>query len=257
MKTRIIHTKVWKDNWFANLSKDAKLLWHYLLSNEKINISGIYELSDREIVFDTSIDTSMLDLLKKELEPKAMFYKGWVKVSNVERYNKYRNSPLNETAYWKELSAVPSDIRAYFQLPDDTSIYTSIDTLRNNKSKIINQKEEINDNDEPAKKPQSMEEFRKNFGVAKTGITKQWQDEAFRHAEYLNIDLKKSESLKGRWLRFYKQASTQPELSGRIQQALSFLKDYDPFLRIADAEGRMLYFFDVVQNYEKYHEERR
>lgn len=142
VKTRIIHTKLWRDEWFASLSKDAKLLWQYLLTNERINISGVYELSDREIVFDTSIDTSMLPSLKKELSDKALFLDGWVRILNVERYNKYRNSPLNELAYYKELSYVPDNVRDFFDLPTDTSINTSIDTLRNKKSEIIDKKKE-------------------------------------------------------------------------------------------------------------------
>lgn len=136
MKTRIVHTKIWKDSWFANLSKDAKLLWKYLLTNEKINISGIYELSDREICFDTSIDTSLLSSLKSELYPKAQFLDGWVKIANVDKYNKYRNSPMNEIAYQKEISYIPQGVRNGLGIKNHTSIDTSIDTLRNKKPEI-------------------------------------------------------------------------------------------------------------------------
>ena len=86
------------------------------------------------------------------------------------------------------------------------------------------------------------------------GISTAWQEEAFRHAEYLGIVLKGNENLKSRWLGFYKRSSSNTALKGRIQQALSFLKDYKPLLSIPTAEGRMRYYFDVVQNYEKYHE---
>ena len=146
MKTRIIHTKVWKDSWYVSLSKDAKFLWMYLLTNDKINISGIYELTDREILFDTSIDTSVLESIKKELNPKAIFYKGWVKITNVERYNKYRNSPSNEIAFNTELTYIPSDICKVFGTPVDTSVYTPINKEQgtiNNKQVIENIKQEI------------------------------------------------------------------------------------------------------------------
>lgn len=136
MKTRIYHTKTWRDAWFSNLSKDAKHLWNYLLLNEKINISGIYELSDREIIFDTSLDTSLLESLKKELEPKATFFEGWVRILNVEKYNKYRNSPSNETAYQKELSYIPDAVCKGLSIQVDTSVYT----LRNKKQEIITTK---------------------------------------------------------------------------------------------------------------------
>lgn len=145
MKTRILHTKIWKDSWFVGLSKDAKFLWQYLLTNEKINISGIYELSDREILFDTSIDTSISDV-KKELYPKAVFFNGWVKIANVDRYNSYKNSPLNQTAFKREISYLSAEIKAGLEIPPDTSIDTSMYTPINNKSEIRNTKLEIINN---------------------------------------------------------------------------------------------------------------
>lgn len=141
MKTRIYHTKTWKDNWYSSLSKDAKHLWNYLLLNEKINISGIYELTDREIVFDTSIDAVSLEALKKELHPKAIFFNGWVRIPNVDRYNNYRNSPKNEIAFVKEMSYVSDEVASGLGL--HTSIDTSIYTPRNKKSETLTTKLEI------------------------------------------------------------------------------------------------------------------
>lgn len=136
MKTRIIHTKVWRDEWFVSLSSEAKLLWLYLLTNDKINISGIYELTDREILFDTSINISDTSI-KDELKPKVIFAKGWVRIVNVEKYNKYLNSPKNVTACIRELDYIPDNIKADLDIPLDTSI----DTLRNKKQEIINNKQ--------------------------------------------------------------------------------------------------------------------
>lgn len=141
MQTRIIHTKLWKDGWYVNLSQEAKFLWLYLLTNDKINICGIYEITDREIIFDTSMNTDTLKKIKKELEPKAIFYKDYVKISNVEKYNNYRKSPKNEVAYNRELSCIPDDVLRVYGI--DTSMDTSIDTPRNQKSEIRNQEQEI------------------------------------------------------------------------------------------------------------------
>ncbi len=140
MKTRIIHTKVWKDTWYVSLEREAKYLWLYLLTNEKINISGIYELSDREILFDTSINQQDLEKIKSSLSPKAVFFDGWVKICNVERYNKYRNSPLNQVAYKNELSYVPLLVKDKFEIENDTSIDTSIYTPINKEQGTINNK---------------------------------------------------------------------------------------------------------------------
>lgn len=145
MKTRIVHTKVWRDEWFANLSQEAKLLWLYLITNEKINICGIYEITDREINFDTGI--KITDSLKEELKPKALFFKNWVFIPNVDKYNKYRNAPTNQKSFETEISNIPEDIIEH--ILSDTSIYTSIYThpilqeIINKKSGTRNKKQEI------------------------------------------------------------------------------------------------------------------
>ena len=36
MKTRIVHTKIWQDDYFVNLSFQEKVLFLYLISNEYI-----------------------------------------------------------------------------------------------------------------------------------------------------------------------------------------------------------------------------
>ena len=145
MKTRIIHTKVWRDGWFVNLSKEAKLLWIYLLTNDKINISGFYEITDRELEFDLGfkVDKDITDQLK----PKAIFCMGWVFIPNIEKYNSYRNSPKNQTAFIREIECIPRVV--INTILSDTSIDTSIDTtpillkIINHKSETKNQKPEI------------------------------------------------------------------------------------------------------------------
>lgn len=124
MKTRIVHTKVWKDEWFANLSKDAKFIWLYLITNDQINICGIYELTKREILFDTGIEIT--DSIKEELKPKAIFFKNWIFIPNIEKYNSYRNAPNNQKAFITEISRIPDDVIEY--ILSDTSMYTSIYT---------------------------------------------------------------------------------------------------------------------------------
>lgn len=114
MKTRIIHTKVWKDGWFVALSGNARLLWLYLLTNEKINISGIFEITDREIEFDTGIPKKDIPSAKGELSGKIDCIESWIRVKNVDKYNNYRFSEKNEKAYNRELELVPEEIRLGF-----------------------------------------------------------------------------------------------------------------------------------------------
>lgn len=173
MKTRIIHTKIWKDEWFASLSKDAKFLWLYLLTNEKLNISGIYELTDREMTFDLGED---IDIgVKEELRPKAMFYKNWVFIPNIEKYNSYRNAPTNQKAFEKEILSIPNDVIRMI-LTDtsiDTSIYTPpiLQEIINKKSEIINSKLEI-ENQKSETRDKTEEEIKDELRTSRAKLFK-------------------------------------------------------------------------------------
>ena len=108
MKQRKIYTKIWKDDWFYGLSQNTRLVFLYLLTNESIGFSGCYEISDRQILFDTKIKE--LDKVKKELFPKVIFFNGWVYVVNSQGYNNFVGNSF-EIAINKEMSLIPNDIK--------------------------------------------------------------------------------------------------------------------------------------------------
>lgn len=56
-KLRSINTAIWNDVWFEELNPEQKLLFIYLITNEKTNMLGVYEISIRKISFDTAIDS--------------------------------------------------------------------------------------------------------------------------------------------------------------------------------------------------------
>ena len=190
MKTRIIQTRFWDDEFIAEASKDTRYLYVYLLTCQYINISGIFQLSERKIQFETGLtpkeyENAMQELQKNE---KAFFYSGWVYMVNARKNNNYENSPKNITACEKELERVPVEVKQHFDRCLDSSIDTTIDTsidssndstmhsrhklkIINNKSKIKNQKEadskifEIRDfyNEVFGKNISSVRGFEKNF----------------------------------------------------------------------------------------------
>lgn len=140
MKTRIIQTKIWKDNYYGELNRVEKLLFIYLLTNEKVNLCGMYELSDREIKFDLDLNEAELQEAKAHLQQdgKFIFLNGWVRIINYDKYNSYTGDK-NETAKEKELKLIPIELKEY---PID-SVSTILDSLNNHKSEIINKKSEI------------------------------------------------------------------------------------------------------------------
>ena len=109
MKSRIVHTKMWEDEYFSNLSRASKLLFIYLITNSRINLIGTFEISDRVIIFDTGLNSKELEDAKTELFPKVKFFNGWVYVLNAERLGGYKGGK-NETAKENEWDKIPKDI---------------------------------------------------------------------------------------------------------------------------------------------------
>ncbi len=146
MKTRIIHTRFWQDNFVSSLNHKEKLVFIYLLTNDRVNLVGIYELPDKYIKVDLNLTESELQRIKQKLHKanRILFKNGWIKIVRHDKYNSYKGKTVNK-AKKKELSNIP-----VFFIQDgggiDTSIDTSIDTPNNHKSKTINQKSKIKNN---------------------------------------------------------------------------------------------------------------
>lgn len=106
MRTRIIWTKIWKDDWFQSLSDQGQKLFLYLITNENIAFSGCFQLSNHSIKTETRIKD--IEKTKIELFPKVKFYKDWVYVVNAECYNSFRGS--SDVAREKEFTLIPLEI---------------------------------------------------------------------------------------------------------------------------------------------------
>jgi len=153
VKTRMIQTKFWFDDYVSNLKAKEKLLFVYLITNEKVNICGIYEIPDKYIILDTGLRQKELDLIKQKFmdDGKFAFINGWVKVMNYDRYNNFSGS-LNEVAREKELSLIPQEIIDFqYNQPNTKSIKgvskgyrRGIDTLNNHNININHNKSLIN-----------------------------------------------------------------------------------------------------------------
>lgn len=136
MKTRIVHTKIWSDGWFLSLSRASKVLFLYLITNERIGLSGIYEIPEGKIMYETGLTSSDLEQAKKDISEKATFYKDWVKIHNIDRYQSFTGSK-NEIAKEKEIKQISPEVIDTLSIP----YRYPIDSLSNHKSEIRNKKE--------------------------------------------------------------------------------------------------------------------
>lgn len=139
MKTRIIQTRFWDDDFVNGADIYTQHLYIYLLTSQYINLCGIFQLPERKIMFEAKLSEKQFDSAKKSLEEsgKVFFYRGWVFVTNARKNNNYENYDGNKRALGRELEKVPTEVKDYFNSsPTLVSQYTD----SNNKSEIRNNK---------------------------------------------------------------------------------------------------------------------
>lgn len=142
MKTRIVFTKIWKDTYFSNLTQIEQLTFLYLITNDSVGLTGIYELDDRSITSALKITQQQFNKIKEKFiaDRKISFFNGWIRIINHDKYNNY-SGIKNEVAVEREFSLISKEV---LENLDRVSIgYPAVaDTLNNHKSEIINHKSE-------------------------------------------------------------------------------------------------------------------
>lgn len=127
-KQRYINTKVWTDGWFMDLDATEKLLFLYLLTNPNTNIAGVYEISMRQIAFDTNIDQEALKRLFGRFEDagKVYFELGWVVIKNFVKHQS--RNPKVDIGIRAELDSVPAWLKQRLTDKEDR-LYIAYDSL--------------------------------------------------------------------------------------------------------------------------------
>lgn len=146
MKTRILYTKIYKDEFFADLTPSEKFLFIYYLTNEKVNIIHCYEITDREVTFDTGIDRDKIGVFKEKLQKsgRMLFFQSYVYLRNASKYENYtgeKNEHAKEDLVKQMSPLVLNWYNNLLNTPIDTPINTPLIGTINHKSEIINNKE--------------------------------------------------------------------------------------------------------------------
>lgn len=142
MKTRIIQTRFWDDEFISECSLYTQHLYIYLLTSQYINICGMFQLPVKKILYETKLTDKQFEIAEKELAQadKVYFAKGWVYVKNAMKNNNYVKSSDNQKACDKELGRVPDDVRAIFDSTVGSTVHSTSTVPINNKQEIINNK---------------------------------------------------------------------------------------------------------------------
>lgn len=124
MKTRIIQTKFWTDPVILDINMESKHLFIYLLSCSHIGMTGVFELADSTILYESGLTVKQLSNAKRILteKQKVYFHNSWIKLVNACKYNNYGVGEKNKPAYEKELSFIPPPVLDYFNNIKDSSI---------------------------------------------------------------------------------------------------------------------------------------
>lgn len=113
-KQRQVSDKFWHDSYVSEelTDPDEKLLLLYLLTNQYVGITGIYEIAIRQINFDTNIPSEKIKsiLLKLSDAGKVFYESGYIILANYHRYTSY-NMPGVKKYVISQLEALPKAIK--------------------------------------------------------------------------------------------------------------------------------------------------
>lgn len=111
-KQRIIDTKFWSDTYISNLEPIEKLVFLYLITNEKTNICGAYELPEKIMQIEIGVEKEVLKsaLTKLVRDGKILYESGWIVLRNFIKYQNLAN-PKIIVAVRNTLDKIPLEIR--------------------------------------------------------------------------------------------------------------------------------------------------
>lgn len=114
---RQIHTHIWDDPDFEELSPHAKLVFIYGFSNRHRNEAGLYTLTIRKLAFETGLSQEEAEAAVREIEARGMWRYDWDnQVLWVKNALKYQTvTETNLAAIKKEIAAINSPLVAEFE----------------------------------------------------------------------------------------------------------------------------------------------
>ena len=110
-KLRSLNTAFWSDTWIEELKPSEKLLYLYLITNERTNMLGIYELSMGRICFETGLDSRTVSNALEAFQRvgKVDYRENYVILKNYLKHQKY--NPNMQKAAIDVYNELPESIK--------------------------------------------------------------------------------------------------------------------------------------------------
>lgn len=94
-KGRMISSKFWSDTFIVDkLNPLDRYLFLYLLTNEKTNLCGVYEISLRTISNETGLEKEEVVRMLERLKGKVEYRDGWVCLVNFLKHQNQENQSI-------------------------------------------------------------------------------------------------------------------------------------------------------------------
>ncbi len=118
-KLRSVSTSFWSDPFIEELVPEAKLLYLYLITNDKTNMLGVYESSIKKMSFETDISKENIKTYLNNFEGfgKIQYVDNYVILVNYAKHQRY-NTNMRKSAI-SIYQALPDSIKLYIELPND------------------------------------------------------------------------------------------------------------------------------------------
>ena len=159
---RYISSSFWSDDWVDSLSRDGKLLYMYLLTNECTNIAGVYKITLKRMKDDTGIPRDDIKelLISFEESGKAFYVDEYMILPKWPKHQRIGERSTLLVGMYAVLRGLPNEIKA-FLCADQRHYYYDLSKVFNNfkqlGGKIDDSKKPIDDTEKPAFPGQSPE----------------------------------------------------------------------------------------------------
>lgn len=106
---RTIDCDTWDDSWFAERSRDAKLLFLYFITNRRTSAAGCLEITNRVIEFDTGMDGDAIAGAMTDLGDRVVWWPS-LNVVFVRNFFKHQRRNSNRENFRKAAAASLEDV---------------------------------------------------------------------------------------------------------------------------------------------------
>lgn len=267
----MIDKKISVSEQVANLSIEAQLLFTWMIPHA--DDAGILPHSPKTIkalvvpMWDVTSETvrNLLDSIEEQgliqtfTYHEKQFYKvnGFLENQTLKKDrqpNTIIKIKLEEDfkKNWQTLEEIVANIPSGFQMVPHGNQMEPEGKLREVKGREYNigdSRPEKNTNGEKKKGPRSLAEILAAKNPSEQpkpqspGITKEWQEKAFREMEYIGVKLKEEDV--SRVMKVYKDEFEGWKYKAPTNKVIAYLKDYPTLL---DYEGKLNMFFKLVTN---------